>query len=216
MQYEPQIEENVPIPLADSTYLTQRKRLAAAEKTLDVLPEYGLRNNMKVQYPERATDVPVHELVMSEALGRELPPETVRGILRTPEKVREARRLIADFDDKVVTSAASIRNYVTTRLVLESDHKDPKIRMQALTLLGKITDVGLFTEKTEISVTNKTSEELEARLREKLQKFLTPGGADNIVEDATIRPLSLYEEYAAAKAAKAAKENNTPPQFSDD
>lgn len=195
--YHVDLDENVPIPLADKSYLTQRARLDAAEEALNELPEYGVRNNRKIKYQD--DDAPaVHELVFAEALGRELPVEDVKGMLRTPERVREARRLIADFDGKVVETAASLRNYVTTRLVLESDHKDARIRMQALTLLGKITDVGLFTEKTEIKITNQTSEELEARLREKLQKFLQPGGAAG-VEDAIVKKVSLREEYEQSK-----------------
>ena len=35
-------------------------------------------------------------------------------------------------------------------------------------LLGKMTDVGLFTERKEITVTHQTADELREKLREKL------------------------------------------------
>ena len=44
--------------------------------------------------------------------------------------------------------------------------------MRALELLGKITDVGLFSEKTEITIKHQSTEELEKRLYEKLEKVI--------------------------------------------
>ena len=44
--------------------------------------------------------------------------------------------------------SAHISGMVTNKLVLESENPDPRIRMRALELLGKISDVGLFSEKS--------------------------------------------------------------------
>ena len=63
---------------------------------------------------------------------------------------------------------------VTNKLILESDNADPRVRIRALELLGKITDVGLFTEKTEITVTHQSTEELRKSLREKFNKIMNP------------------------------------------
>lgn len=38
-------------------------------------------------------------------------------------------------------------------------------------LLGKITDVGLFTDRSEVTVTHQTADNLRTRLREKLAKL---------------------------------------------
>jgi hypothetical protein len=54
--------------------------------------------------------------------------------------------------------------------------------MRALELLGKVSDVGLFTERTEITVNNRSTVELENTLRDKLRRLM---GADT-AEDATI------------------------------
>jgi hypothetical protein len=43
--------------------------------------------------------------------------------------------------------------------------------VKALELLGKVSDVGLFTEKQEITVTHQTTDDLRARLRRKLEKL---------------------------------------------
>jgi acetyl-CoA carboxylase beta subunit len=65
---------------------------------------------------------------------------------------------------------------------MESDSLDPRIRIKALELLGKISDVGLFAERTEVTITNKSTIELENTLRDKLKKLM---GVDN-AEDAVI------------------------------
>lgn len=186
------IDDDVPIPVARSSdeYITQRRRLEYAANTLDALPHYGTKKEKNIKYKENPHESTPHELLLAEAVGRELPVETVKDILSTPARVREAQRLIAEFDYKVVQSAVSLRNYVTNRLIIESNDASPKIRVQALTLLGKITDVGLFTDKTEISVINRTSEELEARLHEKLRRYMI----NPDVEDASICTVDLRAE----------------------
>jgi hypothetical protein len=44
--------------------------------------------------------------------------------------------------------------------------------MRSLELLGKISDVGLFTDKTEITMRHRPTEELEQLLRERLTRVI--------------------------------------------
>lgn len=80
--------------------------------------------------------------------------------------------ILGEFDKKVVQSAVQLRIYVTNRLIKESADPDPKIRIRALELLGRISDVGLFTDRTELTITHRATTDLESKLREKLQKLL--------------------------------------------
>jgi hypothetical protein len=61
---------------------------------------------------------------------------------------------------------------VTNRLIEESQNPDPRIRIRALELLGKHSDVGLFSEKQEVTITHQTTDELKAKLRAKLQRLI--------------------------------------------
>jgi hypothetical protein len=72
----------------------------------------------------------------------------------------------------VVNHAVEIRHAVTNRLIEESINPDPRIRIRALELLGKISDVGLFTDRTEITITHQTTDELRLKLRAKLQRLV--------------------------------------------
>jgi len=72
----------------------------------------------------------------------------------------------------VVTHALEVRHMVTNRLIEESQNPDPRIRIRALELLGKHSDVGLFTERSEVTITHQSTDELKARLRAKLQRLV--------------------------------------------
>ena len=71
-------------------------------------------------------------------------------------------------------SAVQVRHLVTNKLIEETENPDPRVRIRALELLGKISDVGLFTEKTEVTITHRTTDELRDSLRSKLAKLVNP------------------------------------------
>jgi hypothetical protein len=82
----------------------------------------------------------------------------------------------------MVESSVQIRHLVTNKLIDETENPDPRVRIRALELLGKISDVGLFSEKTEVTITHQTTDDLKERLRGKLMRLVNPENA----EDATI------------------------------
>lgn len=88
-----------------------------------------------------------------------------------PAAVVMASDILQQFGHEVVQDALKVRHLVMNKLLLESENPDPRIRIRALELLGKITDVGLFTERSEVTVTHQTTEDLRERLREKLMKL---------------------------------------------
>jgi hypothetical protein len=92
--------------------------------------------------------------------------------LARPGVVAHIGALLTEYDRTIVKSATQLRTYVTNRLILESDNPDPRIRMKALEMLGKISDVGLFTDKTEITMRHRPTEELEQLLRERLTRVI--------------------------------------------
>jgi len=72
----------------------------------------------------------------------------------------------------VVQTAKQIRTYVTNKLIVDSTHPDPRIRLKCYEMLGKISDVGLFTDKSEVTMRHRPTEELEQLLRERLMKTI--------------------------------------------
>jgi len=102
-----------------------------------------------------------------------------------PGLVVKLEALLAEYDYQIIDEAVKLRTYVTNRLIEESDNSDPKIRMRALEMLGKITDVGLFTDRKEVIITSKSDADLDKDLRESLTILLNP--ADYIEEGTILR-----------------------------
>lgn len=104
---------------------------------------------------------------------------------KTPAALLLTERILKEYGHQVVEEAAQLRHMVVNKLVQETENPDARIRVKALELLGKVSDVGLFTEKQEITVTHQTSDDLRERLRRKLEKLrdITPVQA---VEDAEV------------------------------
>lgn len=125
--------------------------------------------------------VPVTDEDISNAravfTGREKPTNK---ILSSPGTVVHLKAILDEYDKVVIQSAAQLRTYVTNRLIQDSNSTDPRIRLKCYELLGKISDVGLFTEKTEVTLKHRPTEELEQLLRERLMKTLN--GADLVSE----------------------------------
>lgn len=100
--------------------------------------------------------------VMSEAVE----PEEVQD----SSTARHLKVLVDEYDKQVIQSAVQIRTYVTNRL-LEEAAPGNKGAIRALELLGKISGVDLFTERSEITIKTQPTEELVAKVREKLARL---------------------------------------------
>jgi len=82
--------------------------------------------------------------------------------------VKKLDALLTQYDEELVNGALRLREYTKNKLLEESTNPDGKIRIRALELLGKIKDVGLFTDRLEITHKTKSDEELEEEIRQRL------------------------------------------------
>lgn len=155
--YVPEI--NTDIPLADfpPTFADLKERVDAAFNALTTL-------GYDVEVSDDDIDA-AHAI-----LGSNKKPSEV--MLSSPGTVVHIKAILSEYDKQVVESAAQIRTFVTNKLLLETESPDPRIRIKALELLGKISDVGLFTDKTEITMRHRPTAELEQLLRERLTKVI--------------------------------------------
>ena len=97
----------------------------------------------------------------------------------TPASLVLTNSILSEFGRSVVESATSVRHLITNKLILETENPDAKIRLRALELLGKISDVGLFAEKSEVTVTHQSTDDLKQNLRKKLEKLVNPPEIDD-------------------------------------
>ncbi len=97
---------------------------------------------------------------------------------KTPESVKRIVGMLATYDWHFVDEAQRLRGFIVAKLVEEAEaHPDAKVRLRALELLGKVTDVGLFTERVEIKKTDISDADLDAQIKAKLEKFVAKSTA---------------------------------------
>lgn len=104
--------------------------------------------------------------------------------LKTPEAVRHLTGMLSAYDWEFIEQAKELRGYTVAKLVEETTHTNPNIRLKALALLGKVTEVGLFTEKIEIKKEELSDSELDQRIKDKLGKFMGVVDVIDVYEDA--------------------------------
>ena len=93
-------------------------------------------------------------------------------VMKTPEAVRHLTGMLTAYDWAFVEQAKELRGYAVAQILEETKNSNPNIRLKALQLLGKVTEVGLFTDKIEIKKAELSDEEIDAKIKEKLNKFM--------------------------------------------
>lgn len=104
--------------------------------------------------------------------------QTALTSMKTPIAVQRLVGMLTAYDWEFVQQAKEIRGYTVAKLIEETESPNANIRLKALGLLGKVTEVGLFTEKVEIKKTDLSEEEIDKKLKEKLAKFMGVVDAD--------------------------------------
>jgi hypothetical protein len=96
--------------------------------------------------------------------------------LEVPEEIRSTVAMVSAYQWKFIEQAEELRSMAVTKIVQETEHPDARIRLKALEMLGKVTEVALFTDRVSIKTEEVTDEELEKRIKEKLGRYM--GKAD--------------------------------------
>ena len=101
--------------------------------------------------------------------------------------------LVGAYDHQVIKDAVQLRTYVMHKLIEMSHCGDPRQELKALELLGKISEVGLFTTQTEVTVTHKTSDELASALRERITRLIALEVTEKEVLEAPEEELDIQD-----------------------
>ena len=156
----------------DMAYVDLRERAEAACRSIELLQDHGLEVP-----PETSEDKEVAGALTS---AYAVNPQATSAM--TPASLQNVRAYLDEYGRAVVNHAVELRHTVTNRLIEESQNPDPRIRIRALELMGKISDVGLFTDRTEVTITHQTTDELRLKLRAKLQRLVNPP----VIQDAEV------------------------------
>jgi len=159
-------ELNVPAPFAmtNEEILSIHEKVKLAFNTVEFLRGNGLDDaDIAVTTEDKKT---------ARAVFTDNPTTTLADI-NTPGKALMLKALLDEYDIDVVRNAQQLRSYIKLKLLEMTADGNPKVELKALEMLGKMSDVGAFTERVEINVTHRTTEELENDLANKLSKYLS-------------------------------------------
>ncbi len=104
--------------------------------------------------------------------------------LKTPSAVRHLTGMLTAYDWEFVQQAKELRGYAVSQILEETKHPDARIRLRALELLGRVTEIALFTDRVEVKKTEMSDNELDQRIKDKLSRFM--GVVDIAPSEATV------------------------------
>lgn len=182
IQLETTTEHPVPFDLSDEQPKTHADSIAVAVNTVDLINGLGPSIDFNDNDLHKAADL----------LTGTQKSNTPKTVTKSAEAAA-AHHLVKKFDFQAFADALQARNFITNKLIKLADNGDPKIELKALELLGKHSDIGLFTERSEITIHHTTSQSLENSIKERVKRLLNTDVTD-------ITPLDdLDAQLGAAK-----------------
>ena len=92
--------------------------------------------------------------------------------LRKPETAFAANLFLKTYANRVAADMHEVRSAITAKLMEIANCGDPRYELKALELLGKHSDIGLFTERSEITINHKSSDDLESAIKDRIKRLL--------------------------------------------
>ena len=92
--------------------------------------------------------------------------------LRTPVAATAARAFLAEYGRNMALDAVEVRTALTNKLLEIANCGETKFELKALELLGKHSDIGLFTERSEININYNSADSLEKAIKDRVKRLL--------------------------------------------
>ena len=162
---EPTHEVPVPFDLSDEQPKTQSDALAIAANTVDLINTLGGSIDFSPEDGKKAVDL--------VAKPKDKPKH-----VRDSRTAAALRAVIQENDFQAFADIQQARHFITNRLVDIASCGDPRLEIKALELLGKHSDIGLFTERSEITVHHTSSQALEESIKERVKRLLNADVTD--------------------------------------
>ena len=162
---EPDKDHPLPDSFKDETGDTFHENVNIAANTAVLLSGLGMPFEMTDEDAAKAQEL-FQNVATHKATSK--PPAA----LQKSGVVLALSEYVKDYGSVVVANSLETRNIIHTRLLQISQCGDPRHELKALELLGKMSDVGAFTEKSELVITHKSADDLKEAIKEKISRLL--------------------------------------------
>ena len=183
IKVEPTRDYKVPYSLDDEKPKTLIEEIEVAGNTAELQVEMGA----PLELPDKADQEKLKNLikdakrnVAGKGNGNTLSPA-----LTKTNTAYATASFLRNYGQMLAFDAAQARAAITHKLMEIADCGDIKYELKALELLGKHSDIGLFTERSEITINYNSPEALETAIKDRIKRLLnadiidvTPIGMD--------------------------------------
>ena len=91
--------------------------------------------------------------------------------LEVPDAVKQIVGMLSAYDWAFVEQAKEMRGYTVAKIIEDTAHPEARYRLKALEMLGKVTEVALFTERHEVKQVGMSDSELDEELKKRLNRY---------------------------------------------
>ena len=175
VQVEPTKDHPIPYDLSEEKPVTLLDEMAVAGNTAELQVELGA--TLDISEGDAAREKELLEAVANAQKPANLTNQTT---------AFSAAAFLRTYGSQLAMDAAQARAAITNKLMEIADCGDPRYELKALELLGKHSDIGIFTERSEITINYKSPEELEKAIKERVKNLLnatvvdvTPAGGSS-------------------------------------
>ena len=164
---EPNLDRPIPVQAQPEKGRTYEDRLKVAGNTAMLLNELGVEDDLSPEENEKARQMIVK---LKPADDKSSPPTAEEKDLKNYNVALAIGNYLNEYEKQIVADKVQVRTVVVNRLMEISQDDDNKVALKALELLGKASD--LFTERSEITITHQTSDELKAAIKERIKLLM--------------------------------------------
>ena len=158
---EPTKDIPPPYDMADVETSSFAEELAVVANTQDLLDQLG-----------PPPEITQEDAVKTASLLDKAVKTQDKAALASPPVAFAAREFLRVYSGRIAAEMSDVRAALTNKLLELANCGDPRFELKALELLGKHSDIALFTERSEVTVTYKNSSDLEEAIKERVKRLL--------------------------------------------
>jgi len=174
LRVEPTKEHKIPYDVQDDETKTYIDELKVVANTQDLIEQLSGPPEMNAEDAQKAAHLFEQSLKTQNKKS-----------LNTQAVAYGAKQFLELYSKRLAFDMSEVRAALTHKLMELANCGDARYELKAIELLGKHSDIALFTERSEVTVNYKTSSDLENAIKERVKRLLNADVIDVTPLDAT-------------------------------
>jgi len=158
---EPTKDKPIPYDLGDDQTRTVGEEMAVAGNTVELQEALGA-----------VISLDEADIAREKELINAVIKQQDKKLLNQPNTAFAAAAFLRTYGSQLALDAAQSRAAITNKLMEIANCGDPRYELKALELLGKHSDIGIFTERSEITINYKDPAALEEEIKTRVKRLL--------------------------------------------